>query len=138
METISQLNQDFLFYPRIAVSIFFAILFIQSGLDKVLNFRENISWLFTHFSQTFLSSGVPIVFALLTICEVAAGVLSGFGAIYLIFTGLTIVSFYGILFANLSLLFLFFGQRIAKDYSGAASLVSYFLLAIISLILISF
>ena len=35
--------------------------------------------------------------------------------------------------AVLALLMLFFGQRMAKDYGGAAGLVPYFLVAVLSL-----
>jgi uncharacterized membrane protein YphA (DoxX/SURF4 family) len=136
MENILHLNGDVLFVPRIAIAIFFAILFIQSGLDKVMNFQENLSWLSTHFSSTFLSPTVPVVFVILTITEVAAGFLSAFGAIYIYFREINDVAYYGVLFSAISFLFLFFGQRIAKDYSGAQSLVAYFIVAILGLIIL--
>jgi uncharacterized membrane protein YraQ (UPF0718 family) len=44
----------------------------------------------------------------------------------------------GVAFGALSLVFLFFGQRIAKDYTGAGGLVSYFIAAIIGLLLLGY
>ena len=40
----------------------------------------------------------------------------------------------GLLIAALNFLALFFGQRIAKDYEGAAVLVNYFILNILGLL----
>jgi hypothetical protein len=125
-----------LLYPRIIIAAFLAILFIQSGMDKVLNFRENVSWLYTHFANTFLSSFVPMMFVIVTLTEVAAGFLSAFGVLYLIFREISDVAYYGALLSAISLLFLFFGQRIAKDYAGAGSLVPYFILSILAMLLL--
>ncbi|MFN4122842.1 MAG: DoxX family protein [Flavobacteriales bacterium] len=136
MENLIPNDVSILLYPRIIIAAFLAILFIQSGLDKVFNFRENVSWLYTHFANTFLSSFVPFMFIVVTITEVAAGFLSAFGVLYLIFREMSVVAYYGALFSAISLLFLFFGQRIAKDYAGAGSLVPYFILSTIAMLLL--
>jgi len=122
---------------RIAVSVFFGILFLQSGLDKVFNFRENLSWLVSHFKETFMSGLVPILFIIITLAETAAGFISAYGAVDIYIHKRTDVAMLGIELSVLSLLFLFFGQRIAKDYAGAGSLVSYFIISIIGLLLLS-
>jgi hypothetical protein len=44
------------------------------------------------------------------------------------------IAFYGVVLAGLALLALFFGQRMAKEYPGAASLVPYFLVVIAGVI----
>jgi hypothetical protein len=41
--------------------------------------------------------------------------------------------FAGSLLSAITLLMLFFGQRVAKDYAGAATLVPYFILVVINL-----
>jgi len=122
---------------RIAVSVFFGILFLQSGLDKVFNFRENLSWLVSHFKDTFMSGLVPVLFIIITLVETAAGIISAYGAVDIYIHKRTDVAMLGLELSVLSLLFLFFGQRIAKDYAGAGSLVSYFTISIISLLLLS-
>jgi hypothetical protein len=45
------------------------------------------------------------------------------------------IAFDGAAVAGLSLVALFFGQRMAKDYAGAAVLVPYFILALIAMFL---
>jgi hypothetical protein len=122
---------------QIAFACFFSVLFLQSGLDKLMNFRENLSWLVNHFSKTFLSAVVPVLFILLTLCELSAGVVSGYGIIELIIHKSSTVAYYGAALSVLALLFLFFGQRIAKDYGGASGIVSYFIASVLALILMA-
>jgi uncharacterized membrane protein YphA (DoxX/SURF4 family) len=53
--------------------LFIAITFLQSGIDKVLNFSGNKSWLESVFKDTFLASLMPILFPLLVFQELAVG-----------------------------------------------------------------
>jgi putative oxidoreductase len=125
--------------PKMLIAIlsglFFAILFLQSGLDKVINWEDNLAWLKGHFSKTFLASSVPILLLVVTIVEVAAGGFSLLGTIWVVLVDskellwLTI----GVFLSALSLVMLFFGQRIAQDYAGAANLTTYFLIALFTL-----
>lgn len=117
------------FVMRILFSIFMGILFIQSGLDKVFNWSDEKSFYKKHFSQTFLKNTIDLLMPTITVAELAAGFLSGIGVIYYIISGDKSLACIGMLIANISLLILFFGQRVAKDYPGAATLVSYFLAA---------
>jgi hypothetical protein len=55
------------------------------------------------------------------------------GAVMLVVNGSRVLAALGILLSMLALLMLFFGQRMAKDYAGAAGLVPYFLVAVLSL-----
>ena len=122
---------------RIAISVFFGILFIQSGLYKVFNFKENLSWLVSHFKDTFMSGIVPVILIIITISEVAAGLISAYGAIDIFIHKTTNIALLGLELSALSLIFLFFGQRIAKDYAGAGSIVAYFIASIIGILLLS-
>jgi uncharacterized membrane protein YphA (DoxX/SURF4 family) len=132
------LNSPFaLMAARTGLAVFFAVLFIQSGFDKVLNFRENLSWLVGHFSKTFLSDIVPVVFIVITLTEVSAGLLSAYGVIEIIIHNNPKVALYGAVLAMVSLISLFFGQRIAKDYSGASGLVGYFLVSILAILVLA-
>jgi len=47
------------------------------------------------------------------------------------------VAFYGAVISAISIVALFFGQRMAKDYAGAAVLVSYFLLSLFAIYLLA-
>ena len=54
--------------PILFCALFVAILFIQSGLDKVFDWKGNLGWLTGHFSKTFVAGMVPMM--LVTITEV--------------------------------------------------------------------
>jgi hypothetical protein len=117
--------------PALLGALLVAILFIQSGLDKVIDWKGNIGWLTGHFSKTFLAGMVPMMVATITVLELATGLLSAAGIVYFLATGSTIVIFFAALIGALSIVALFFGQRVAKDYPGAAVLVPYFILLLI-------
>lgn len=117
--------------PALLSAILMAVLFIQSGLDKVFDWKGNIEWLTGHFSKTFLSGMVPMMVATITVAEIITGLLSAAGTVYFIITGSTAIIFLAAVSGACSILALFFGQRIAKDYPGAAVLVPYFILLII-------
>lgn len=117
--------------PALFAAVLVSILFIQSGLDKVFDWRGNLEWLTGHFSKTFLGKFVPILLATITFMELAAGFMCAAGILYFLVTASTVLIFTASVIAALSIVFLFFGQRIAKDYPGAATLVPYFILVLI-------
>jgi uncharacterized membrane protein YphA (DoxX/SURF4 family) len=122
---------------QILTSAFLAILFLQSGIDKVVDRRGNLEYLQGHFAKTPLSGMVPLLVTLITVLEVSAGILSAIGCVLIVVTHDSTVAFYGALISALSILGLFFGQRMAKDYAGAAILVPYFLLALSAIYLLA-
>ena len=124
-------------FSQLITALFLAILFLQSGLDKVFNFGDNLSWLTGHFSKTPFRGQVKSMLITITITEVAAGVLALLGAGQIVFNGEKIFAMYGAQLAALDIAMLFFGQRIAKDYAGAASLVPYFILCIGEILLLT-
>jgi len=121
--------------PALFGSLFLAILFIQSGLDKVFDWKGNLGWLTGHFEKTFIGGMVPIMLGTLTAMELMTGVLSAAGLIYFLAAGSTVLIFWGAALGAASFCGLFFGQRLAKDYPGAAVLVPYFLLSLVILYL---
>jgi hypothetical protein len=123
--------------PALLSALLVSILFIQSGLDKVFDWKGNLGWLTGHFSKTFLSGMVPPMLGTITLMELATGVLSGAGIAYFLITGSAALMFYGSVIGALSVIGLFFGQRVAKDYPGAAVLVPYFILLLVLMYLTS-
>lgn len=127
---------DFL-QPHFLIQLFstsiLAILFLQSGLDKVFYSKGNLEWLNEHFSNTIFKRQVKALFFILTTVELLAGIVSFLGVIFLIFIGVKELAFYGAILSALSLVMLFFGQRIAKDYAGAGSLIGYMIFTVIAL-----
>jgi hypothetical protein len=122
---------------QILVSAFLAILFLQSGLDKVLDRRGNRAYLEQHFAKSPLAGTVGPMFTVITLLEISAGALSGMGCVVLILTHDSMVAYLGALVGAVNLIALFFGQRVAKDYVGAAALVPYFLLALSAIYLLA-
>ena len=118
-------------------SAFLAILFLQSGIDKIIDHRGNLDWLKGHFSKSPLGGVVPILLTAITILEVAAGALSAIGCIMVILSRETTVAFYGAVISAVVIIALFFGQRMAKEYAGAAVLVPYFLLSLAAIYLLA-
>ena len=125
------------YFLQVLVSAFLAILFLQSGIDKVVDRRGNLEWLKGHFAKSPLVGIVPLMVTAITILEIGAGTLSAIGCGLIIFSRNSTLAFYGAIVAAMSILALFFGQRMAKDYAGAAILVPYFLLALIAIYLLA-
>jgi hypothetical protein len=125
------------YLTQIFGSAFLAILFLQSGIDKIIDYRGNLEWLKGHFAKSPLDPVVPVLLAAITLLEVAAGALSAIGCIVLIVSRETTIAFYGAVISAAALIALFFGQRMAKDYAGAAVLVPYFLLTLAAIYLLA-
>ena len=123
--------------PAVLCAAFVAVLFIQSGLDKAFDWGGNLGFLKEHFAKTFLSPMVPLMLATITLMEIATGVLAAVGVVYFFLTGSLVLAFYSSVLGAASILGLFFGQRVAKDYPGAAVLVPYFILLILMMVLSS-
>lgn len=121
--------------PSLFAALLVSILFIQSGLDKVFDWKGNLAWLTGHFSKTFLAPMVPVMLATITAMELTAGFLAAAGIIYSLTTGSASVMFYASVIGSASITALFFGQRVAKDYPGAAVLIPYFILLLILMLL---
>jgi putative oxidoreductase len=114
-------------FVQFAAVIFSAILFLQSGLNKVFEFRENRDYIQSFLSKTFLSPVSLLLFITITILEVATGVISVIGVFFYLQKNDKSFAILGLELGLLSILCLFLGQRIAKDYGGAASMVGYFI-----------
>lgn len=125
-----------LWFGRLAVSAFFAIAFLQSAVDKVVDKQGNLEYLTGHFASSPLRHVVRPMFWAITALEAIAGVLCGLGAVCLLLGWGSGLALWGLVFAIISLLCLFFGQRLAKDYGGAVVLASYYAVAILGLILL--
>jgi len=126
-----------IYLMQILAAAFLAILFLQSGIDKIVDRRGNLEWLKGHFAKSPLAGTVPALLTAITILEVAAGVLSALGCVLVLVMRDSTVAFCGAVISAAAIIALFFGQRIAKDYAGAAVLVPYFLLALFAIYLLA-
>jgi diacylglycerol kinase len=126
-----------IFLLQILSSAFLAVLFLQSGIDKVVDRRGNLEWLKGHFAKSPLAGIVTAMVTAITILEVTAGALSAIGCVVVILLRDSTVAFYGAVISAVAILALFLGQRMAKDYAGAAVLVPYFLLTLVAIYLLA-
>jgi len=115
---------------------FLAILFLQSGIDKIVDRRGNLEWLKGHFAKSALAGVVPAMLTTITILELAAGILSAIGCLFVLLSRDSTVAFYGAIISAIAIISLFFGQRMARDYAGAAVLVPYFLITLVAIYLL--
>lgn len=122
---------------QVLATAMLAICFLQSGIDKVVDFKGNLAWLTGHFSKTPLRSQVAPMLVVVTILECAAGALCAVGVIQIALGNGTKAALYGAELSALNIVMLFFGQRIAKDYAGAATLVTYFILCVGAIVLLA-
>jgi uncharacterized membrane protein YphA (DoxX/SURF4 family) len=120
--------------PVIIITLlFFAITFIQSGYDKIMDWKGNIGWLKGHFANTPIRNMVPQSLMIILILEVLTGALSVVGTIEIFINDGRDFAFIATMLSCVTLLFLLLGQRLAKDYDGARTIVIYFIPAILLL-----
>ena len=122
---------------KLAFCAMVAILFLQSGLSKVFGWKGEKDWLTGHFAKSPLHGLVPIMLTAITIVEVCAGTLALLGLPEGLLRWGTGFGGLGMLLGTGAIILLFFGQRVAKDYTGAASLIPYFLMCAAGLYLYS-
>jgi len=120
------------------IGIFISIALLQSGMDKVFDYKGNLSWLTDHFSNSILKNNVSLLLLTITIIELLSGFLLFLGALINILISNSELLVVGFLTSSINFIFLFFGQRMAKDYAGAAVIVNYFILNMLGLLSISF
>jgi|CXWL01.1.fsa_nt_gi hypothetical protein len=132
-----------IYFARMAIMVFFAILFLQSGWDKIRDRTGNLEWMIPHFASSPFKNLVPLLLTIVTMVEIGAGV----ACVWAFFSTTTIFGLesrssyhdlgpspqmsLALSLVSLALLQLFLGQRIAKDYVGSATLTSYFGIAML-------
>lgn len=118
-------------YPtEVLVLLFLTVTFLQSGIDKLLDWKGNVSFIKDHFKNSPLKNSVPLLLAVILILEVVAGVLMLFGVYQLYTSGAKEIALLGTELCAVTLIFLLIGQRLAKDYAGAMSLAVYFMITL--------
>jgi uncharacterized membrane protein YphA (DoxX/SURF4 family) len=116
----------------ILILLFLAVTFIQSGYDKTMYWKDNVDWLTGHFAKTPIRNMVPFSLFLILVLELVAGILCVSGIIQLLVNNGRSFGLYGAIFSCITLIFLLVGQRMAKDYDGARTIVIYFIPAILA------
>ena len=118
------------------VSLFFAILFLQSGIDKIISFSGNLAYFKDHFKNSFLRNQVKFLLVIITFLECLTGGVCFYVVLLTLFNtdGLLFLIYpwhlIGMFLSLMTLSCLFLGQRIVQDYAGAVNLGIYFLIAL--------
>ena len=116
----------------ILILVFFGISFLQSSYEKLFYWNDNLNWLKEHFAETRLKNKVPFSLISLVIMELISTVLCFVGCIELLISDGRSFGFYGAVFSAITLIMMLFGQRLAKDYDGARTIVIYFIPAVMA------
>ena len=125
-------------YPtEVLVLLFLIVTFLQSGIDKLLDWKGNTSFIKEHFKNSPLKNSVPLLLAIILILEIIAGLLMTFGVYQLYTSGAKEIALLGTELCAVTLIFLLIGQRLAKDYAGAMSLAVYFAITLFGIYLLN-
>ncbi|BDB54215.1 MAG: hypothetical protein RLZZ529_72 [Bacteroidota bacterium] len=116
----------------ILILVFLTITFLQSGYDKIFYWKDNVEWLKGHFAKTQLKNHVPLALLHVLVLELLSTILCAVGAIELLLNSGRTFGYYGAVFSCITLLMLLVGQRLAKDYDGARTIVIYFIPAVMA------
>ena len=117
------------------VLAFFFIVFIQSGVDKIFDYKGNLSFLNDLLKIYFSPPLITFSLILVTIFELISGILCLIGIVDFIFNKSNLIGLIGLIIGSLALLILLFGQRVSKNYDGAKTITIYFILAMIGIAL---
>jgi uncharacterized membrane protein YphA (DoxX/SURF4 family) len=125
-------------YPaEILILLFLVVTFLQSGIDKVLDWNGNLSFIKEHFKNSPLKNSVPVLLGIILVTEVVASILMIIGIYQLAIEGSFEIALLGLILSAITLIFLLIGQRLAKDYAGAMSLAVYFIISVFGIFLLN-
>jgi len=123
-------------FPHIILSI----VFTQSGFDKLFDWNGNLTWIRSHFAKSPLGPFSKLLLVVLSFLETLGGVLGLLGSCLTLFTGFqelaTAFLEMSLVLLACALIGLMVGQRMAKDYAGAASLTGYCILLTLSFLML--
>ena len=124
-------------YPtEILILLFLIVTFLQSGIDKLLDWKGNVSFIKEHFKNSPLKNKVPFLLGIILLIEIIASILMSIGIYQLYVSGEKEIALLGVELCAITLIFLLIGQRLAKDYAGAMSLTVYFILTVFGVFLL--
>lgn len=118
---------------RLLVLVFMSILFIQSGMDKIFHYKGNQQWIDSFFEKSIFKGYTRILLPLLSLLEMSSGFLC-LWAVFYAKNMANAIGFYGLFLCSITFLGLFLGQRVAKDYVGAANIPAYFVVCLIGIL----
>lgn len=122
---------------EILILLFLIVTFLQSGVDKITDWKGNLSFIKGHFESSPLKNMVPLLLAVILLIEIIASAFMIVGVYQLFTSENSTYALIGVELSALTLIFLLIGQRLAKDYAGAMTLAVYFATTIFGIYLLS-
>lgn len=110
---------------EIFIFLMIAVAFLQSAIDKITDWKGNFEFMNQHFAKSPFRNMVKINLQIITLLELVSGTLAVASVIILLMGGGLTVPKIAALLSGLTLGCLFTGQRLAKDYVGAQTIVVY-------------
>ena len=120
---------------ELLILVFLIITFLMSFIDKITDWKGNVSFLKSHFSETFVVSLIPITLVLIIVLEALATIFCSLGILEIITEKNTNYSLVGSIISCVILLLFLLGQRIAKDFDGARNITIYFIVSLFAVFL---
>ena len=133
IELLGVAFRDPLVLCQIFIAVFLIVVFLQSSVDKIFERNSNLAFFQSHFSETILRHYTSYLLTIVTIFELIGALTLIYGVYYAFAAKTTLWIFYGFVILAVTIIFLLFGQRIAKDYAAAAQLVPYFILIMLGI-----
>jgi len=121
---------------EILILLFLIVTFMQSGIDKIVDWKGNVGFIKSHFKDSPLRNNVPVLLAVILTIEIAAGIFMIIGTYQIYSSGLKEIALIGVELSAVALIFLLIGQRLAKDYAGAMTLAVYFIITLLGVFLL--
>ena len=121
---------------EILILLFLIVTFMQSGIDKISDWKGNIEFIKSHFKNSPLRNNVPLLLAIILTIEIVAGIFMMIGIYQIYASGLKEFALIGVELSAVALIFLLIGQRLAKDYAGAMTLAVYFIITLLGVFLL--
>ena len=117
--------------------LIFAIVWLQSGVSKLIGFKGELAYFNQQFKSTWgIKHMVKESLVLVTVLEIGSGLIQ-IAAIYSLWASQDLILSY---WAGLTSLFTLFtlitGQRMAKDYAGAQGIMVYIASAMLFLFIL--
>lgn len=117
-----------------ACTSFLAITFLQSSFDKISDYKGNLEYFRVQFAKSPLKNMVGFLLPVLTVLEAATGLTCVAGNVTRLFFHSSTMMGISLVVGSVTLLSLLIGQRLAKDYVGAAAITGYFIVAMFGLL----
>jgi hypothetical protein len=122
---------------ELLILLFILLTFAFSAVEKMLDVKGQVVWLKEHMKGTYLVPIIPLLLGVLIVLDIVVSILSILAVYYLLQFQEKTMGLYSCILAAMILLLLLFGQRMAKDFQGAFTIVGYFMVVLFGVWLFS-